>query len=263
MSQTAKQMQLLILAAAMAALCSGCRPSGPAEFKKSATAFQKISRMRVEWTAETDRGTFKQSAELDCVAPYYHRLSVKDLTEKGIAEGTRSALGAPKAHQETEMLYLDGASYLRTSGVWASDAATEWSVSNTSNYNPRSECEAIRQGKNPEDGPFAEDVHFLPVFNFAGALVTNQMNYVSETVVPDGGCREFTVTYEDSVESARTVTSNGEYVSYSPKPVKATVCLGKDDALPRQIVQGPWTVNFFYGDFVPLPAPPVSTAENR
>lgn len=263
MIRAANRVHLVILASTMTALLSGCRPSGPADLKKSAAAFQKISRIRVEWSSQTDRGAFKQTAELDCNAPYYHRLSVKDLTDKGIADGTRSALGAPKAHQETEMLYVEGASYLRTSGVWASEPVTDWSATHTSNYNPRSECEAIRQGKDPEDGPFAEDVHVLPVFNFAGALATNKIDYVSDTVVADGPCREYTVTYEDSVESARTVTSNGEYVSFAMQPVKATVCLGKDDALPRQITQGQWVVSFFYGDFVPLPAPPVSTAANR
>src|SRR5215467_14200151 len=100
MVQKTQRIKSFILVSVMVVLplFSGCRPSGPAELKKSAAAFQQVSRMRMEWSSQTDHGAFKHSAELDCNALYYHRISVKDLSEKGVAAETRSALGSPKAH---------------------------------------------------------------------------------------------------------------------------------------------------------------------
>ena len=65
---------------------------------------------------QADKGSFQQTAEIDCTTPYYHRLLIKDLTAKGIAAEAREALGRPLTHQDADYLFVAGRSYIRTSG---------------------------------------------------------------------------------------------------------------------------------------------------
>src|SRR5215470_1269956 len=106
---------------------SGCRPSAPSDFRAPQEAFQKISRVSADWSAQTNLGTFQQTAELDC------RHIVKDQTAGGIAAVTRITLGAPLAHQDTEYLFIDGKSYDRTTGQFSTDARPNW-VRSLSNF---------------------------------------------------------------------------------------------------------------------------------
>ena len=251
---------LLAPALVTASLMCGCRRSGPSDFKASQQAFQKISRVKVEWSATTDKGRFKETVEMDCDAPYYHRLSVTDLTENGIASGTRSALGQPLAHQETEDLFIDGKSFDKSTGTWGFDARPDWAPPAGGGYNPTAECQALRDGKDPEDGPFAQGVHFIPVLGYARVLAGNKIEYMAKRTLEGGACWEYRVVYQDSTEASRVSTPNGEMISYEMRPVEATVCLGTTDRLPRQIVQGDWTVKFSYGRFEKLPAAPQPVA---
>jgi hypothetical protein len=234
----------------------GCRPSAPSEFKAAQEAFQRVPHVTVEWTAHTDKGSFQQTAEMDCGAPYYHRHLAKDLTPKGVEAGTREALGHPRSHQDTEYLFVGGRSFTRTSGEWDFAAKPDWAPSGGS-YNPKSECQALQEGKDPEGGQYVPDVQFIPVVDFARILSENKMEYIAERALEDGPCREFSVVYPSSVETSQTPTSNGTYTSYDLQPVTATMCLGTKDHLPRQVVQGDWTVKYSYGEIEKLPAPSV------
>jgi hypothetical protein len=245
---------MLLLVAVAAA---GCRPSAPSDFKASQAAFQKISRVKVEWTAQTSDGSFQQTAELDCAAPYYHRHIVKDLTARGIAADTREALGKPLSHQDTEYLFVDGRSYEHSTGQFGYDAKPGW-VRSMGNYNPKPGCESLQAGKDPEDGPFAVDVHFFPVLDFARILSDNRMEYVADRLSDDGPCREYKVNYQSPVQTGHTATSNGTYSSFELKPQNAVVCLGREDRLPKQVVQGDWTVKYSYGEIDKMPAPQVA-----
>lgn len=247
---------LLLITSAVAIWMVGCRPSAPSEFKAAQEAFQKAPYVTVEWTAQTDKGSFRQIAEMDCSAPYYRRHLVKDLTRRGVQAGTRDALGQPRSHQDTEYLFVGGRSFARTSGEWGFDAKPDWAVS-AGSYNPKSECQALQEGKDPEGGPFVPDVQFIPVVDFARILSENKMEYVAERVTDDGPCREYRVVYPSSVETSQTVTSNGNYISYDLAPVSATMCIGTKDHLPKRVVQGDWTVKYSYGEIEKLPAPSV------
>ena len=256
---TRQPLLLMLMMTSMIAISMfGCRPSASSEFKAAQEAFQKAPHVTVEWTAQTDKGSFHQTAELDCSAPYYHRHLVKDLTPRGVEAGSRQALGQPRSHQDTDYLFVSGRSFTRTSGEWGFDAKPDWAAS-ASNYNPKSECQALQEGKDPEDGPFAPDVHFIPVLDFARILSENKMEYVAERTLEDGPCREYRVVYPSPVESSQTATSNGTYTSYESKPVTATICVGTKDHLPRQAVQGDWTVRYSYGEIEKLPPPSVAT----
>ncbi|HYL92615.1 MAG TPA: hypothetical protein VEW69_05605 [Alphaproteobacteria bacterium] len=192
---------------------------------------------------------------MDCEQLYYHRLSIKDLTAAGVTAGTRSELGAPLAHQESESLFVDGRSFFKSTGAWGFDARPYWAPPAGGSNNPKSACEALQQGKSPEDGPFAQGVHFLPVLSFARALAENKIEYLADRVREGGKCREYRVVYQDTAETSRMVTGNGEYTSYALQPTQATVCLDAKSHLPVQIVQGDWTVKYDYGALEKLPAP--------
>jgi len=250
---------MLMITSVIAILLVGCRPSAPSEFKAAQQAFQKIPHVTVEWTAETDKGSFQETAEMDCSAPYYHRHLLKDLTARGVQACTRDALGRPLAHQDADDLFVGGRWYTRTSGKFGFDAKPGW-VFSAGSYNPKSECQAFQEGKDPEDRPFAPDVHFIPVFGFARILRENKMEYVAERTTEHGPCREYRVVYPSPVETSQTATSNGTYTSYESKPVNATTCIGTKDHLPRQVVQGDWTVKYSYGEIEKLPPPSVPTS---
>ena len=254
-----KHFVLLTMAATSIASMSmvGCRPNAPSEFKAAREAFQKAPQVTVEWSAQTDKGSFQQTAEMDCTTPYYHRHLIKDLTPKGIAADAREALGRPLTHQDADYLFVAGRSYIRTSGEFGFDAKPGWAPS-AGSYNPRSECQAIQEGKDPEDGPFAPDVHFIPVLDFARILSENKMEYLAERALDDGPCREYRVVYPSPVETSQTATSNGTYTSYESKPVTATICIGTKDHLPKQVVQGDWTVKYSYREIEKLPLPAVA-----
>jgi len=126
---------MLMVAAVPPILVVGCRPNAPSEFKAAQEAFQKAPHVTVAWSAQTDKGSFQQTAEMDCGAAYYHCHLAKDLTPGGVQAGTRDALGQPRAHQDTEYLFVGGRSFTRTSGEWGFDAKPDWAAS-ASNYNP-------------------------------------------------------------------------------------------------------------------------------
>jgi hypothetical protein len=239
-----------------AILMVGCRPSAPSEFKAAQEAFLNVTHVTVEWTAQTDKGSFQQTAEMDCRAPYYHRHLVKDLTPRGVEAGTREALGQPRSHQDTEYLFVGGRSFTRTSGEWGFAAKPDWAPSPGS-YNPKSECQDLQEGKDPEGGEYVPDVQFIPVVDFARILSENKMEYIAERALENGPCREYRVVYPSSVETNQTSTSNGTYTSYDLKTVTATMCMGTKDHLPKQVVQGDWTVKYSYGEIEKLPAPSV------
>lgn len=246
----------LVLTFIVSGAIFGCRPSAPSEFKASQDAFQKISRVSVEWSSQNDLGSFQQTAELDCSGGYYHRHIVKDLSAKGAAD-TRSALGAPLWHQDTEYLFVDGRSYERSSGQFGFDAKPSW-VRSVSNFNPKSYCQDLQAGKDPEDGPFGSYVHFIPVVDFKQVLSDNKLQYVADRISDDGPCREYSVTYSSNVESSSRPTPNGAYVSFEMKPVDAKMCLGPKDHLPRQVEQDGWMVKYSYGEIQKLAAPAVA-----
>jgi hypothetical protein len=245
---------MLLLVALGAA---GCRPSAPSDFKASQAAFQKISRVKVEWAAQTDQGSFQQTAELDCAASYYHRHIVKDLSASGAAADTRAALGKPLSHQDTEYLFVDGRSYERSTGQFGHDAKPGWGRS-AGNYNPNTYCADLQAGKDPEAGPFVPDVSYLPLVDFALIIIGNHLEYVADRISDDGPCREYKVNYESSVETGHTAMANGTYSSFELRPTNAVMCLGREDRLPKQEVQGDWTVRYSYGDIEKMPAPQVA-----
>jgi hypothetical protein len=249
-----------VLVVASVVLLCGCRPSGISDFKASHQAIQNVSHASAEWSTKNDKGSFKYTAEFDCATPYYHRASAVDLTPKGVADGTRSELGAPVPHQGVDLLFVDGREFSKSAtGVWEWTPPYDWKEFPVS-HNPSTECEALRAGKDPEMGPFAAGNHFYPILDFPGIVKENKIEYLTERVVADGRCREYRVTYQDAVEYNRLPTSNGEYISYDARPVQAVVCLGSKDHLPRQAAQGGWTFTYSYGSFEKLPAPETSSA---
>jgi hypothetical protein len=247
---------MLMVTTVPAILTAGCRPSAPSEFKAAQEAFEKMPQVTVEWVAETDQGSFHQTAEMDCGAPYYHHHVVKHLTLRGVQAGTRESLGHPLAHQEANYLFLGGRSYTRTSGEFGFNARPGWVLS-VGNYNPKGECQPLQEGKYPEDGSFAPDVHFIPVLGFARILNEDKMEYVADRTTEDGPCREYRVEYPSPVETSQTPTSSGTYISCESRPVTATVCVGTKDHLPKQVVEGDWTVRYSYGELEKLPPPSV------
>lgn len=236
---------------------AGCRPSAPSDFKASQAAFQKITRVKVEWTAQTDQGSFQQTAELDCSASYYHRHIVKDLNARGMVADTRDALGKPLSHQDIEYLFVHGRSYEKSTGQFGYDAKPGW-VRSMGNYNPKTYCEDLQAGKDPEAGPFVPDVSYLPLVDFTRIISGNHLQYAADRLSDDGPCREYKVNYESSVEVGHTAMANGTYSSFELRPTDAVMCLGRDDRLPRQVAQGDWTVKYSYGEIERMPAPPVA-----
>jgi hypothetical protein len=236
---------------------AGCRPSAPSDFKASQAAFQKISRVKVEWSAQTSDGSFQQTAELDCAASYYHRHILKNLSASALSSASRMSAARPLAHQEVDYLFVDGRSYERSSGQFNYNPNPGWLLT-MSNYNPKPYCQDLQAGKDPEAGPFVPDVSYLPLVDFARIISGNHFEYVADRISDDGPCREYKVNYESSVEVGHTAMSNGTYSSYEMKPTNAVICLGRDDRLPKQVVQGDWTVKYSYGEIDKMPAPQVA-----
>jgi hypothetical protein len=101
-------------------------------------------------------------------------------------------------------------------------------------------------------------VSYLPLVDFALIIIGNHLEYVADRISDDGPCREYKVNYESSVETGHTAMANGTYSSFELRPTNAVMCLGREDRLPKQEVQGDWTVRYSYGDIEKMPAPQVA-----
>ena len=125
--------------------------AGRVAFRASQEAFQRTPRFTLDRVSRTALGVFTETSQIDCAAPYLHWQRTKDLTAKGIADGTTTYQGPPRAHSEEERLFVFGQSFDRLTGDWENPPPAEnnekaWGPSRNS-FDPGEECRAMRDGR--------------------------------------------------------------------------------------------------------------------
>jgi len=251
----------LACAAALSVAC-GRRsepPDGKLEIEASRKAMQTVTRFTMESTSTTEIGTFRHKFEVDCARSYYHMVYVADLTPKGVESGTTQQQGRPRAHKESEQLYVEGRSYVRYSGSWENpqpeydDAEPNWQLHHSS-FAERADCTRIHQ---------EADLLNVPYSKMAKATA---IEFVGRQTVNGTGCNEFRVVYEDTVFGDRMIThDHGDGSSSAERemikrPVEARLCIGRTDKLAYRceqtnIEQVPVTRQISYGEVTRLAAP--------
>ena len=232
-------------------------PNGRLELQASREAVGKLTHFTLEITREGERGTFRDTLEVDCAKRYYHKRSVIDLSPRGVEGGAPQLQGRPRAHQEREDLYVDGLSFTRSSGTWETPAAGEndarpdWTLHHTS-FGERADCGRILAAENPIDLPYAK------------IAKATRIDFIGVQSIEAIRCNEFRVTYDDTVwgELKETrgpdgmLSANREMVT---QPVEARICVGVLDKLPYRSEQtnlgSPETRRLSYGEITTLPPP--------
>ena len=206
-------------------------PSGREELEASRQAMLKVTRFTIELKTDTEMGTSRTVHEVDCANPYYHKSEVADLTPRGVEAGTTPSEGRPRAHRESESLFINGLSYTRSTRLWekgprGTDTASGWKLSPDS-FADYASCDVIRAQPDLMGVPFskmakASTVAFLGLQDAGAAR-----------------CNEFRFVYEDTVE--------------------ARVCIGAADKLVYRSEHTdlgmPSAPTFSYGEFARLPVP--------
>jgi hypothetical protein len=205
-------------------------PDGRRELEASRQAMSKVSRFTIALKTDTEMGTSRTVHEVDCANPYYHKTEVADLTPRGVEAGTTASEGRPRAHRDSESLFVNGLSYTRSTLLWeTAPRGTDtvgWKLSPDS-FADYASCDVIRAQPDLMGVPFSK-------MATAGTVA-----FLGLQDVGAARCNEFRFIYEDTVE--------------------ARVCIGAADKLVYRAEHTemglPSAPTFSYGEFARLPAP--------
>ena len=227
-------------------------PEGLEAFKAAQQLFEHTPQFAVTWRETTALGKFAETAEFDCSAAFYHDRSTKDLSPKGLAEGATLSQGRPRAHQETEQLFVDGHSYHRNSGSWENASINDnghpdWGMSSQS-FDPTETCRDFAQGK------------MAPFVPFDAILKADQITYKETRGTANGSCYLYEVAFPSwgYSDTMTTVTSGSQTMSFRPQVTKVAhsmICLDARDSLPRQGQSDDTEFSYSY-DPIPKMSPP-------
>jgi len=228
-------------------------PDGRREISAAREAFRKVTQFSLETSSVTPLGEFTQLTQVDCAAPYYYDKHTKDWSAEGIQSNTTLTQGRPKAHQEDERLFVDGASYYRGSGAWENPAkgSDDWEPGwrkSLNSWDPTKECDSYRQQPN--------GIPFLPFEK----ILAQKITYEDTLGEGDERCHQFKVTYPDFAysDTMKTIPTPGGSTSYREevtKPMESLICIGVADHLPWTIEKDGKTYTLSYEDFSRLRMP--------
>ena len=239
-------------AAPAAAPAAAKPPDGRREISAAREAFRKVMQFSLETSSVTPLGEFTQLTQVDCQAPYYYDKHTKDLSAEGIQSNTTQLQGRPKAHQEDERLFVDGASYTRSSGAWENPAKgmDDWEPGwrpSLNSWDPTKECASYRQ---------SNGIPFLPFEK----VLAQKISFEDTLGDGDEQCHQFKVTYPDFAysDTMKTIPTPGGSTSYREevtKPVESLICIGVADHLPWTVEKAGTTYTFSYDEFNKLRMP--------
>lgn len=226
-----------------------CGPNGAAAFHAGQLALEQSDHLTWTVAATSPLGVVTDTTELDCTHVYYHHIAALDLTPLGLEHGRTVNHGAPRAHQETEVLLVNGHTYQRHTPAWT----TASGATNPDWVQPRVEhlilvdCAALHHGQD------------YPLVPFSRIGTVDPPVFVATRTVAGVSCHDYSVEYEELVDPnvppSTTFSLAPPAGSDIGKVVQAQICLATSDDRPVRAIAEHRSTMFSYAPIAPLPDP--------
>lgn len=231
---------------ALAGLCA-CGPNGVAEFHAGQIALEKLNQLSWTVAATSPLGILTDTTELDCTQGYYHHVAALDLSPLGVEHGRTVDHGAPRAHQESEVLLVNGSTYQRQTPAWvsaSSDTRNSW-IPTPVGHPIATDCDALHRGRD------------YPLVPFSRIGTARTPTLAATRVIEGIECRDYAVGYVELVDPKVPAVTT---FSWAPpdgtdigSAVQAQVCLAVSDHRPVRATANHRTTTFSYAPIRRVP----------